>query len=76
MLLGKASRRYNEIKEVVQNEENAREVKEALVEIDPSAMALNLYEVETLWESFSDSRLAHWLIVSEESINDFIEWLE
>jgi hypothetical protein len=33
-------------------------------------------EIEYIYESFSDSYAAQWLTISEESMRDFIEWLE
>ena len=33
-------------------------------------------EIKLLWEGFSDSMCAGWLIVHEETLNQFVSWLE
>ena len=39
-------------------------------------MALSDIEVELLWESFSSSRCAQYLIVNDADLNYFKEWLQ
>jgi hypothetical protein len=34
------------------------------------------YEIEKLWEAFSDTYAAGWLIVDEETLQNFRGWLE
>lgn len=51
-------------------------IKNRLINIDQSNEILELYEIETIWERFSETQCASFLIINDASFKDFIDWLE
>lgn len=51
-------------------------IKNRLVNIDNNNEILELYEIEAIWEWFSGTQCASFLIVNDKSFGEFIDWLE
>ena len=70
---------YKTIKDILNSdlrfEEDLIEIKNRLIEIDESTKDLELYEIEILWQWFSASRCAGFLVVCEDSLKSFVQWI-
>jgi len=52
------------------------EIKSKLQNIDNSIEYISIYRIYILWCSFSDSRYANFLVITDNTINEFLEWLD
>lgn len=56
--------------------DKAVRIKEHLVKHDLEAISLTLYEVNYLWEMYSEDSGGRFFVVSDEELEGFVKWLE
>jgi len=61
--------------ELTMNRSDILDIKRAMCDEDALCMDLNLVQVESLWYQYSDDYCASCLIVYENTILNFIDWL-
>ena len=51
-------------------------VQKFLVRKDFNLLSLSMFEIQSLWFLFSDTRSASFLTVNNDTLQDFMEWLD
>lgn len=60
----------------LRNKNDLNKIKIFLISKDINLMALTMYEIDELWCMFSGERAASFLIVTDNTLSEFYEWLD